>query len=51
MIDIDPFAHKATMICTFVLLVKFTVTILIQGGKRFAGGTRPPEDAKVCASY
>lgn len=44
---IDKFSQKITFLCTFVLFLKFTITILIQGGKRFAGGTRPPEDEKL----
>lgn len=43
----DPLAHKVTMVCTLVLFLKLFVTTLIQGGKRFAGGTRPPEDNKL----
>jgi hypothetical protein len=48
-LDIDSTAHRATMLATYVLFIKFLVTCLIQGGKRFAGGSRPPEDAKVCS--
>lgn len=47
MATMDPLAHKVTMVCTFVLFLKLFVTTLIQGGKRFAGGTRPPEDNKL----
>lgn len=32
------------MFCTFVLYVKFLLTLVIQGGKRFKAGSRPPED-------
>jgi glutathione S-transferase len=46
-ITLDPMAHKVTMVCTLFLFLKFFVTCLIQGGKRFAGGSRPPEDAKL----
>ena len=46
-VSIDDTAHRVTMICTFVLFIKFTITVLVQGGKRFAGGSRPPEDEKV----
>ncbi|KAJ3140037.1 hypothetical protein HK101_003588 [Irineochytrium annulatum] len=35
---------QATAIATAVLVGKFFVTLIIQGGKRFAGGSRPPED-------
>lgn len=34
------------MLSTFLLILKFTVTVFIQGGKRFEGGSRPPEDEK-----
>lgn len=39
-------AHKATMISTLVIVLKFLITITIQGGKRFISGSRPPEDEK-----
>ncbi|KAJ3066601.1 hypothetical protein HDU98_010112 [Podochytrium sp. JEL0797] len=42
--SISPVAHTATALATFVLLVKFYITIMIQGGARFRGGSRPPED-------
>jgi hypothetical protein len=45
----DKLSHQITMLCTFVLFLKFLMTTLVQGGKRFAGGTRPPEDGKVGA--
>ena len=44
---LDKVAHQVTMICTAILFIKFFVTCLIQGGKRFAGGSRPPEDASL----
>jgi len=44
---LDKLSHQVTMLCTAVLFLKFIVTCLIQGGKRFAGGTRPPEDASL----
>ncbi|KAJ3412227.1 hypothetical protein HDV05_001087 [Chytridiales sp. JEL 0842] len=44
---VDPVAIKATAIATFTLLVKCVVTSTLQGGKRFAAGTRPPEDSKL----
>jgi hypothetical protein len=43
---VDPVAHKVTMYTTGAVFVKFLVTTLFQGGARFQGGTRPPEDAK-----
>ena len=46
-VSVDPLAHQVTMVCTLVLFLKFFVTTLIQGGKRFAGGSRPPEDVKL----
>lgn len=46
-LEVDVNAHRATMVATYLLFIKFLLTILVQGGKRFAGGTRPPEDAKV----
>ncbi|KAI8900572.1 hypothetical protein BC833DRAFT_581388 [Globomyces pollinis-pini] len=35
------------MLSTTTLFFKFMVTTLIQGGKRFKAGSRPPEDAKL----
>lgn len=46
-VNVDDTAHQATMVATYVLFLKFLVTVMIQGGKRFAGGSRPPEDVKV----
>jgi glutathione S-transferase len=43
----DSFSHKVTVISSFVLLLKFMLTTTIQGGKRFVGGSRPPEDEKL----
>ena len=40
-------SHLVTSACTLFLVFKFCLTILIQGGKRFRSGTRPPEDAKL----
>ncbi|OQR90357.1 hypothetical protein ACHHYP_05607 [Achlya hypogyna] len=35
---------KVLIAATAVLTVKFYISTMIQGGKRFAAGTRPPED-------
>ncbi|OQR82792.1 hypothetical protein ACHHYP_15508 [Achlya hypogyna] len=35
---------KVLIAATAVLIVKFYIAIIIQGAKRFAAGTRPPED-------
>ena len=35
---------KTFAICTFFLIVKWYATLSIQGKKRFAAGSRPPED-------
>ena len=40
-------ARKTLAITSFILLVKWYATLAIQGGKRFAGGSRPPEDAQL----
>ena len=47
MVNIDNLSHKITVISSFVVLIKFFITTAIQGGKRFKGGSRPPEDAKL----
>ncbi|KAI8820373.1 uncharacterized protein EV422DRAFT_68085 [Fimicolochytrium jonesii] len=44
---IDTQAFAATSLATTVLLVKFLMTVGIQGGHRFKAGSRPPEDAKL----
>jgi len=49
-ITVDTFAKQATMILTMVIIVKYIVTVSIQGRKRFATGTRPPEDQKLIGS-
>ena len=50
--DIDISVLQVTMACTLVLYFKFFGTTLIQGGKRFAAGSRPPEDrVSVWAKY
>ena len=46
-IGLDPQGLKVAMVCTGLLVIKFYVTIIIQGGKRFAAGSRPPEDSEV----
>merc|ERR1711935_223839 len=46
-IMIDALAHKATMCATSALVFKLFGTIMIQGGKRFPAGTRPPEDGSL----
>lgn len=38
---------KALAVSASVLYVKFGVTLAIQGGKTFAAGNRPPEDAQL----
>ncbi|OQR95843.1 hypothetical protein THRCLA_07520 [Thraustotheca clavata] len=43
-------ATKAWITSTAVLYAKFIFTSTIQGGKRFAAGTRPPED-KIFKQY
>ncbi|KAF0717942.1 Aste57867_2004 [Aphanomyces stellatus] len=35
---------KVLVASTAVLYTKFVATVAVQGGKRFAAGTRPPED-------
>ncbi|KAJ3203425.1 hypothetical protein HDU67_010206 [Dinochytrium kinnereticum] len=44
-IVLDPTAFKATLVATALIVLKFVITISIQGGTRFAAGTRPPEDS------
>eukprot|EP01080_Neovahlkampfia_damariscottae_P001401 gene1401-12021_t len=44
---IDNLSHKITVISSFVLFLKFFLTTGIQGGKRFQGGSRPPEDEQL----
>jgi glutathione S-transferase len=39
--------QKALAIATFVLYLKFLITLSIQGKKRFEGGSRPPEDTAL----
>jgi glutathione S-transferase len=34
-------------ICAAILTIKWYITIAIQGGKRFRGGSRPAEDSKL----
>eukprot|EP01098_Paradermamoeba_levis_P008581 TRINITY_DN3555_c0_g1_i3.p1 TRINITY_DN3555_c0_g1~~TRINITY_DN3555_c0_g1_i3.p1 ORF type:complete len:187 (-),score=61.69 TRINITY_DN3555_c0_g1_i3:27-515(-) len=46
-LNVDPWAHKLTMIATVALFFKFLFTALAQGSKRFNSGTRPPEDNKL----
>ncbi|KAJ3359873.1 hypothetical protein HDU91_004779 [Kappamyces sp. JEL0680] len=36
--------NKTLALATLLLCCKFYGTILVQGGKRFSGGSRPPED-------
>ncbi|KAF0683277.1 Aste57867_24709 [Aphanomyces stellatus] len=38
---------KVLIACTGVLAIKLYATLFIQGGKRFAAGTRPPEDQGI----
>ncbi|OQR88553.1 hypothetical protein THRCLA_10247 [Thraustotheca clavata] len=38
---------KVLIACTGVLAIKFYASTFIQGGKRFAAGTRPPEDQSL----
>lgn len=38
---------KVFALCASVLYVKVMATVAIQGGKTFAAGNRPPEDAKL----
>ncbi|KAJ3215460.1 hypothetical protein HDU67_000384 [Dinochytrium kinnereticum] len=44
---LDKGALKTTAIATALIIVKLFVTITIQGGKRFAAGSRPPEDTAL----
>ncbi|KAJ3402514.1 hypothetical protein CcCBS67573_g03151 [Chytriomyces confervae] len=44
-VDLDRTALKATSICTLVLLLKWYISISIQGDTRFKAGSRAPEDA------
>ncbi|KAI8908922.1 hypothetical protein EDD86DRAFT_267095 [Gorgonomyces haynaldii] len=39
--------QRILALTTTALVLKFYVTTTIQGGKRFKGGSRPPEDAKL----
>ncbi|KAK3242461.1 hypothetical protein CYMTET_47850 [Cymbomonas tetramitiformis] len=39
--------HQATAVSTAVLCLKFYAAIMVQGGKRFKAGSRPPEDAAM----
>mmetsp|Transcript_42682 Transcript_42682/g.49048 ORF Transcript_42682/g.49048 Transcript_42682/m.49048 type:complete len:154 (-) Transcript_42682:1366-1827(-) len=41
---------KITLLCTVLIYLKYLVTVMIQGGKRFKGGTRPPEDSSLSMS-
>ncbi|KAI8611559.1 hypothetical protein BC830DRAFT_1140700 [Chytriomyces sp. MP71] len=41
----DPTALKTTSLCTLVLLIKWYMTVSIQGNTRFRAGSRSPEDA------
>ncbi|KAI8851780.1 hypothetical protein BC829DRAFT_487842 [Chytridium lagenaria] len=43
-IALDHEAFKATMIATAILVLKFIITVSIQGSTRFGAGSRPPED-------
>lgn len=45
-IGVSTVALQATMIATWVLLLKMLATTIIQGGKRFYAGTRPSEDVQ-----
>ncbi|KAJ3225590.1 hypothetical protein HK099_006530 [Clydaea vesicula] len=48
--DVNLLVIKATSLATVILYLKFFLTVLVQGGKRFKAGTRqisPPEDAKL----
>ncbi len=38
---------KTLSLSVLALTIKWFVTIMIQGGKRFEGGSRPPEDAQL----
>jgi len=49
-VDIDINVLKVTMACSVVLYFKFFGTTMIQGGKRFAAGSRPPEDKQLSLS-
>lgn len=40
-------SSKALALSASVLYLKFAATVAIQGGKTFAAGHRPPEDAKL----
>jgi glutathione S-transferase len=44
---LDVSAHQATMLATVILGFKAFFTMMIQGGNRFKGGYRPPEDAAL----
>ncbi|KAJ3117078.1 hypothetical protein HDU96_007996 [Phlyctochytrium bullatum] len=46
-LTVDPFAYRATLLSTAALVTKMFLTISIQGGTRFAAGTRPPEDQSL----
>lgn len=48
-LTVDGQAHLVTMVCSAALLLKFLLTLLIQGGKKFPAGTRPPEDVSFKA--
>ncbi|KAI8848628.1 hypothetical protein BC829DRAFT_443587 [Chytridium lagenaria] len=41
---VDKTSLKLTTIATALIAAKFFITITIQGGQRFASGSRPPED-------
>ncbi|KAI8800863.1 hypothetical protein BJ742DRAFT_779923 [Cladochytrium replicatum] len=41
----QPTAVKALALSTALIFVKFFLVTMVQGGKRFRAGTRPPEDA------
>mmetsp|Transcript_21195 Transcript_21195/g.23993 ORF Transcript_21195/g.23993 Transcript_21195/m.23993 type:complete len:169 (+) Transcript_21195:206-712(+) len=38
---------KIVVLCTAAIFLKYLLTLTIQGGKRFGGGTRPPEDSAL----
>lgn len=38
---------KILAVCGVLFLIKFYITLCIQGNKRFAGGSRPPEDQQL----
>ena len=48
-LDVSPLALQSTVTLTVYLFLKFFATLVVQGGKRFAGGSRPPEDAVLGA--